>query len=521
MFRYLLVSFCFCLICLAKAEQITLSYPEHCPVLKGAEYNPVLRLDLKADADTALRELQLQVQPAASVKEIRLVKGTKEGFVFEPNAQPVALAQVNEEGKVQWHGDIAIPAGESHIWLDVQLTEDCKVGSKIQLTQVQATLGDASAQLDEAREHRVGQMVAFSDDVVEQLDGSKRPSRDFRIPGLITTQQGSLVGSFDARYDGWVDLCADIDVVTVRSTDGGLTWTRPKVSLDIGAGADNGCGDACIVQDSRGRIWLQALGCHFGGGRCNRISQAGFDPATTGQWYMTYSDDDGQTWTRELINATKQLKKEEWSYILAGPGRGLVLRDGTIVFPAQFRQDAPRRFGSSMLCYSKDQGKTWQASKASFQNSSEAQIVELSDGSIMINCRAGKRSKARSVFVTHDLGETWERHSTDGKDLSEPSCQASIISIEHKKHGRVLLFSNPVNTDSRRQMSIRYSLDEGETWHLGTEYDSREGGGYCSLTQIDENHVGVFYESSKGHGHGQRYLGIAFLRIPIDELIPE
>lgn len=489
------------------------------PVMKGAQHNPVLCLKSQADGAQELKLVRLKVSPAKAVKSVRLVRGGAGGFIFPDKAEAIATASPDAQGRVSFASGIPVEQGDAHLWFDVELTDKVPVGSKIQISHVQAQMGQQKAELDSPSEHRVGYMLAFCGDEVKQLDGSLRTCSDFRIPGLITTKNGTLVGSFDARYNGWVDLCADIDVATVRSTDGGQTWSKPSVSLDIGAGADNGCGDACIVQDKKGRIWLQALGCHFGGGRCNKISKSGFDPKTTGQWYMTYSDDDGKTWSRDLVNATKQLKKEEWAYILAGPGRGITLKDGTIVFPAQFRQDEPKRFGSSMLCYSKDDGKTWQASGASFPNSSEAQIVELADGSIMINCRAGKSTDARSVFVTKDLGKTWSRHSSDGKALSEPSCQASIIATKHKRYGRLLLFSNPVNTQIRTQLSIRYSKDEGETWQAGLEYDSREGGGYSCLTMIDDDHVGLFYETSKGHGQGQRYLGIGFLRIPLKEIM--
>ncbi len=501
------------------ADSLTFTNQGVVPVMKGAQHNPVLCLKSQADEAGDIKGLRLKVSPAKAVKSVRLVSGGADGFILPKDAEAVATASPDAEGRVSFKSDIPVNQGDTHLWFDVELTDKVPVGSKIQISHAQAQMGQQKAKMETPSVHRVGYMLAFCDDEVKQLDGSMRKCNDFRIPGLITTKDGTLVGSFDARYDGWVDLCADIDVATVRSTDGGQTWSNPSVSLDIGAGADNGCGDACIVQDSKGRIWLQALGCHFGGGRCNRISQAGFDPKKTGQWYMTYSDDDGQTWSRELVNATKQLKKEEWVYLLAGPGRGITLKDGTIVFPAQFRQDEPKKMGTSMLCYSKDNGKTWQASKPSFPNASEAQIVELSDGSIMINCRAGKGQKARSVYVTKDLGETWERHESNAKALSEPSCQASIIAVDSPKYGRVLLFSNPVNTGIRRQLSIRYSLDEGKTWQLGAEYDSREGGGYSCLTMIDKNHVGLFYETSKGHGKGSKYLGIGFLSFSVDEIL--
>ena len=46
---------------------------------------------------------------------------------------------------------------------------------------------------------------------------------------------------------------------------------------------------------------------------------------------MSYSDDDGVSWS-EPLNLTKQLKKPEWHFLLQGPGAGITMKDGTLVF---------------------------------------------------------------------------------------------------------------------------------------------------------------------------------------------
>ena len=48
------------------------------------------------------------------------------------------------------------------------------------------------------------------------------------------------------------------------------------------------------------------------------------------------SDDDGITWSEE-INITPQIKDPRWRLMFQGPGNGITLTDGTMVFPAQFR----------------------------------------------------------------------------------------------------------------------------------------------------------------------------------------
>ena len=60
--------------------------------------------------------------------------------------------------------------------------------------------------------HRVGVGVRHAGD-----DGSAA----FRIPGLVTTNKGTLLGVYDVRYNSSVDLQEHVDVGLSRSVDGG------------------------------------------------------------------------------------------------------------------------------------------------------------------------------------------------------------------------------------------------------------------------------------------------------------
>ena len=72
----------------------------------------------------------------------------------------------------------------------------------------------------------------------------------------------------------------------------------------------------------------------------------------------------------------------------------------------------------------------------------EAQLVERSDGSLMINCR-DNRGGSRAVLTTSDLGRTWTDHPTSRRALPEPVCMASLIRVDHEELGSLLVFSNP------------------------------------------------------------------------------
>ena len=56
-------------------------------------------------------------------------------------------------------------------------------------------------------------------------------SAAFRIPGLVTTNNGTLLGVYDIRYNSSVDLQEKIDIGVSRSTDKGQTWEPMRVAM--------------------------------------------------------------------------------------------------------------------------------------------------------------------------------------------------------------------------------------------------------------------------------------------------
>jgi sialidase-1 len=335
-----------------------------------------------------------------------------------------------------------------------------------------------------------------------------------RIPGLATTNAGTLIAVYDNRNRGRGDLPGDVDVGLNRSTDGGQTWEPMKVIMDMGDDPKwsyDGIGDPAVLVDRKtGTIWVAATWSH--GERSWRGSGPGMTPEETGQLMLVKSDDDGKTWSKP-INITKQVKAPKWRFVLQGPGKGITMRDGTLVFPAQFRGENEEPISGkpfSTLIYSKDRGETWKIGTGVKIDTTEAQLVELADGSIMINCR-DNRGGSRSVYTTNDLGATWKEHSTSRGDLPEPVCMASLIRVESGKHGPLLFFSNPPQRSGRNHMTIKVSNDEGKTWpeKWHTLVDERSTA-YSCMTAVGPDKIGLVYEAP-----GELY----FIRHTIEELL--
>ena len=503
-------------------KNVSLHHPGAFPIMKRAAFNPALAIEVQTEGaqdPKALQVVKLKVSDPARVEGVTLRSGSADGLDFS-HSTVYGTAVPLADGTIIIKSDAALDGGTSRIWLDVKPAGGAPVGSCISFSELQVTIDGKEYTLDQAPvTQRVGTMLAFpGESVGNQPDPAQpRPCVAFRIPGIIRTASGALVACFDARYNHEGDLCADIDVATVRSTDGGQTWTRPEVSMDAGPGATNGCGDPCILQDSTGRIWMQSLVCHFGGGASLWTSKTGWDKDKTGQWGMVYSDDDGKTWCKEYVNPTRQIKKEEWTTILAGPGNGICTSKGVIVFPAQIWQRDANPNCMSTICYSTDGGKNWTYGNGVPHKTSECQVVELQDGAIMINCRNETWAGKRVVYVTRDMGKTWEPHETNCKDLVEPTCQGSIIAVDSAKYGRILLFSNP-KVYPRSFMTVRASRDDGKTWSDGLLYDTRRCMGYSCQAMVDENNLGIIYETCHNNGkNGNR--GIGFIILPLDEIM--
>jgi len=263
--------------------------------------------------------------------------------------------------------------------------------------------------------------------------------------------------------------------------------------------SQNGVGDpAILVDENTGTAWVVAAWTHgMGNNRAWWSSYPGMDLNHTAQLVLAKSDDDGKTWSAP-INITSQVKDPSWYFLLQGPGRGITMSDGTLVFASQYIDST--RVPNAGIIYSKDHGKTWKISMLARTNTTEAQVAEVNPGELMLNMR-DNRGGSRAVATTKDMGATWTEHPSSRSALIEPVCMASLIKVAAKDNvlnKDILLFSNPNTVKGRHHITIKASLDGGLTWLPENQIllDEDEAWGYSCLTMIDNETVGIIYEGS-------------------------
>lgn len=279
---------------------------------------------------------------------------------------------------------------------------------------------------------------------------------NYRCPGIVITKKGTLIAYCEKRA-GIRDRVS-MDIVYKRSTDNGRTWSNNYVLAD-GINNNSTMDNPVMVVGDDGRI------------HCIYTKNVG-KKLKNGYIAYTYSDDDGLTWTKPK-DISAETKPDERGLFAPGPGHGIQLNNGTILIPVWYSlkrdpDDSNDAFPSVVsTLYSLDNGKTWLMGKSIYGadnliNPNESTLVELSNGSVMINIRSETKNYLRAVSISSDGYSNWAEPYFD-KKLQSPACFGSLC-----KFDEWVLFVSPIfdskKPKSRERVSIKISNDDGGSW---------------------------------------------------------
>jgi sialidase-1 len=313
----------------------------------------------------------------------------------------------------------------------------------------------------------------------------------YRIPSLVVTKAGTLLAFAEGRK-GIGDQSQN-QLVCRRSVEGGRAWGPVDlVAEDPGHGALNN--PTAVVLRDTGRVLLAFQKYPRGTREAN--VKPGLSGESTCLSYVTTSDDDGQTWAPP-VDVTAQVKRPTVATSVAsGPGIGIQLRAGPhagrVLIP--FNQGPPGHW-QLYAAYSDDGGHSWKygdlAPSGTDGRGNEVQMVELSDGRVMLNSRPSSGKRDRKVAVSADGGQTWSE-LRDDPTLPDSQCQGSIIRDDAPGGG--LLFVNPGVRKGRLNGTVRLSTDDGATWSASRLLVPGDFA-YSCLAVLPDGSVACLYET--------------------------
>ena len=402
-------------------------------------------------------------------------------------------------------------------------------------------------------------------------------SNSFRIPAMVTLNNGTIVAAADARWNTTYDG-GGLDTIVSYSTDNGANWNYTFANyLGDNGNTYNGSGSTAFIDpalatdgstvymlcdlypygvalngsgntapstavgfNDDGTLKLAASGsstydyylkdgqiydssnnvvsgytvdAYFNitgtdGTSTNLFfSDSPYQVVRTGYLYLTKSTDGGKTWSEPTLIPDVKTSSEQ--VCLVGPGRGLVT-SGKIIFPVYSYNGSSdsQRMG---FIYSTNNGSSWTRVDSSVSWSSEAAVVELSDGTLRFFYRNGT---AALCYVDYSWTTNSWGSAVNTGIATNSNTQISAISYSKTVGGQqVILVSCPTGSDGNGSANSSASArlngkifvgyvnsDNTMSWQSDKAISVTSNNNqfmYSCLTELSSGKVAILYENQE------------------------
>ena len=353
----------------------------------------------------------------------------------------------------------------------------------------------------------------FSQQNIPVFESGKDGHKSYRIPAIIKLNNGHLLAFAEGRVQGASDF-GDVNIVLKISTDNGRTWGSIKTIVDydtLQAGNPAPVVDLTDPAYTTGRIFL------FYNTGNKHESDVRNGNGLREVWYKT-STNGGINWS-EAVNITLQTHRpklpqinpaynftDDWRSYANTPGHAMQFETGKykgrIYIAANHSEGGIQNESMDYIAhgfYTDDHGKTFHISNnVNLPGGNENMAAELSDGRIMLNIRNQRGDvRARYIAISSNGGQSWDTSYFD-KNLPDPVCQGSLLTIGKKRKQNILAFSNAADEMRRDNLTLRISFDDGKTWKknfvIYKNPSQPDAAAYSDIVKLSGKKIGVLYE---------------------------
>ena len=288
---------------------------------------------------------------------------------------------------------------------------------------------------------------------------------DFRIPGIVATEKGSLIRYCECRRSrgDW----ADIDIKVCRSEDCGESW---KTVLLVESGG-------CTLNNPVMFVFGEKLVFLY----CKNYKEI----------WKCVSMDDGKTFSEAERVDFESSVDFFYNVVAVGPGHGIV-HNGRLLVPIWFAENKQNEkehhpsFISTL--YSDDGGETFRIGEIIFKDllidPSECALAVTAENEILISIRHECEIRTRALAKSADGASLWKELRFE-KNLPDPICMGSMT------HRNGMIYHSNCDSDSeRKNLSIKVSDDCFKTY---SKIFVSDLGGYSDIAILGDK-LFILYE---------------------------